>query len=345
MKIQYALMSCNANPRYTAYWPTTAAAWLKLGITPVCLFIPDDPSRKLPAAPENSIVHTIPPLSDVHIMPQAVMLRFWASCLYPDAVVIISDMDFVPLSRPFFHTQLAVYPEHAYLHLQPFPVPYPWTHMADIPEKITHINKVRYLLAWFHVAKGKVMQNILNLSPDWGTTCRKIVPYYLQKEAKITIGRFSYQSHREVVPWFGEEIYTSIRLHHSGYSHIYYISHQEYQYSGPIWNIIPLASENISTKWDRFVGIHLSRPKDPEDSKMVEHLINYGQVPRPQMIWWWYIRFWYWLINSTDTLMNSIKIIGPWISFCLNVLVWCGLRLLPPPKLYKRAFIIGSALA
>ena len=173
MKIQYALVSCNTHPRFTAYWPIVAAAWLKLGITPVCLFVPDDPSRKLPAAHENSIVHTIPPLSDVHIIPQVLMLPFWASCLYPDAVVIISDMDFVPLSRPFFHTQLAAYPDHAYLHVLPFPVQDPWTHVNNIPEKITDISKIRYLYSCTHIAKGRVMQRILKLTPDWETTCKK----------------------------------------------------------------------------------------------------------------------------------------------------------------------------
>ena len=196
MKIQYALVSCNAEPRYTAYWPTTAAAWLKLGITPVCLFIPDDPSHKLPAAPEGSIVHTIPPLSDVHIMPQVVMLRFWASYLYPDAAVIINDMDFVPLSRPFFQTQLAAYPEHAYIHMGPSSGPSPWTHMTNIPEKITHINKVRYLLVCFHVAKGRVMQKILNLSPDWEASCKKSSPTIYKKVPKLR-SEGSHISHAE----------------------------------------------------------------------------------------------------------------------------------------------------
>ena len=66
MKIQYALMSCTANTRYTEYWPTVAAEWLKFGITPVCLFIPHDPMVKLPKAP-GGIVHTIPPYYNIEI--------------------------------------------------------------------------------------------------------------------------------------------------------------------------------------------------------------------------------------------------------------------------------------
>ena len=340
MNIQYALVSCNTNPRFTAYWPIVAAAWLKLGITPVCLFVPDDPSRKLPAAPEGSIVHTIPPLSDVHIMPQVLMLRFWASYLYPDAVVIISDMDFVPLSRDFFQTRLAAYPEHAYIHIAPNPGPYPWTHMINIPEKITHINKVRYLQACFHVAKGRVMQNILNLSPDWETTCKKIMPYYLQKEAKIQIGMYSYKSHRDPVPWFGDEIYTSLRLHHSGYSPIYYITHQEYQYSGPIWNIIPLVSENINTKRERFVGFHLLWSDYAEDVGIAEHLFRYGTTPELPRFKRWYIRFWDWLINFTDVLSPKVKYMGPWLAIILIMLIWCLLRILPPIRPYNQMLLI-----
>ena len=340
MNIQYALVSCNTHPRYTAYWPIVAAAWLKLGITPVCLFVPDDPSRKLPAAPEGSIVHTIPPLSDVHIMPQVLMLRFWASYLYPDAVVIISDMDFVPLSEHFFLTQVATYPEHAYLHVWPFPSQYRWTHMADIPEKITHINKIRYLQSWFHIAKGRVMQNILNLSPDWETTCKKIMPYYLQKEAKIQIGMYSYKSHRDPVPWFGDEIYTSIRLHHSDYSHIYYISYRENQYLGPIWNFIPLISESIDTKRERFVGFHLLWSDSSEDADIAEHLSRYGTAPDLPRFKRWYIRFWDWLINSTDVLSTKVKYIGPWLATVLIILIWCLLRILPPIRPYNRTLLV-----
>ena len=332
-------MSCNANPCYTAYWPIVAAAWLKLGITPVCLFIPDDTS-KLPPAPENSIVHTIPPLSNVHIIPQVLMLRFWASCLYPEAVVIISDMDFVPLSRSFFHTRLAAYPEHAYIHIEPNPAPYPWTNMTNIPEKITHINKVRYLRSWFHIAKGRVMHRVLKLAPDWETTCRKIGPYFLHQEAEITIGLYSYQSHREAVPWFGDEIYPSLRLHHSSYSPIYCISHQEYQYLNLIWNIIPLISESINTKREHFVGIHLPWSDYAEDADIAEHLSRYGTVPNLPRFSRWYIRFWDWLINFTDVLSAKVRYIGPWLAIVLIILIWCLLRILPPIRPYNRALLI-----
>ena len=341
MKIQYALMSCNANPHYTAYWPTVAAAWLKLGITPVCLFIPDDPATKLPAAPTGSIVHTIPPLKNMHIIQQACMLRFWASWLYPNATVVTSDMDVVPLSRHFFHTQLAAYPDHTYLHLKPDIGEHVFTNVSNIPESSTQINNMRYLQAWFHVAKGKVMHRVLELLPDWETTCKKIMPYYLQQGASIRISMHPWPHHISDFCYFGEEIYTSIRLHHSSYQPIDYIPYQLSKYAGLIGdNLIFLTKENINVKKSDYVGIHASRLSYKESAKIIEHLLTTGTIPKPQIFLWWSIRFGRWCIILTDIPKAKIRIIGPWLSLVLIILVWCLLHILPLPRPYNKVLLI-----
>ena len=340
MKIQYALMSCNVDSDYAKLWPTVAAAWLKLGITPVCCCIQDHPSSTLPKGPQGSIVHTVPLLKNVHIMSQVLMLRFWASYLYQDAVVVTSDMDFVPLSKRFFHTQLATYPNHAYLHLHPFSNPYPFTHMFNVPEKIEYLNKVRYLQSWFHVAQGKVMFKVLKLSPDWKTTCKKIIPYCLHKEASITIGRYTWKLHREDVPWFGDEIYTSIQLYHSSQSPIYYISYQLDQYSGTIWDTIPLINTSIDTQRDCFVGIHYEQLPSPEVREHMEYLFTYGKVPKPRTIPRYYIMFWHWLMHWIDVLKRKNKLIGSWVALGLVLIIWCMLRILPASKPYNEILLV-----
>ena len=337
MKIQYALMSCNANPLYTQYWPAVAAAWLKLGIIPVCLFIPDSPSSKLPEVPAGSIVHTTPPLNDVHIIIQALMLRFWACYLYRDAVVITSNMDLAPLSNHFFHTQLAPYPDHAYLHLNPFQAHYPFTHMADIPEKTTHIHKIRYLQSWFHVAKGETMYRVLQLSPDWKTTCRKIRPYSLHKETQITIGRYSWQSHRAPGPWFGDEIYTSIRLHQSSYHPVYYISYPFNLYLDGLMHRTALFYPNINSVRDRHVGIYFPGAPHPEDRKVLELLLDHRTTPTFVRR---YIRFCSWLVNVPDVPKAKANLIRTWIVLTLIILIWCILHILPTPRPYNRLLLI-----
>ena len=338
MRIQYALMSCNVDSNYAELWPTVAAAWLKLGITPVCICILDNPRLTLPKGPTGSIIHTVPLLENVHIIPQVMMLPFWASYLYQDTVVVTSDMDFVPLSKHFFHTQLATYPKSAYLHLHPSPDQSPFTHMFNIPEKIEHLNKVRWLPSCFHVAKGKVMHSVLKLSPDWETTCKKTIPYYLHKEARITIGKFTSQTHRED-PWFGDEIYTSIKLHYSSWAPIYYIPYQPDQYSGLIWNTIPLIGKSIDTQRDRFIGIHYVQPPSPEVREHVEHLFTYGKAPKPRKIPRYYIAFLYWLMHWIDILREKNKPFGSWIALGLVLIIWSMLRILPAPKLYNEILL------
>ena len=359
MKIQYALMSCNANPRYIAYWPTVASAWLKLDITPVLLFIPDNPSVR---PPDLGIVHTIPPLNDVHIMPQVLMVRFWASYLYPNATLTISDMDYIPLSKHFFCNQLMTYPDQTYIHLNPNSG-YEFCSVSNIAEKTTSLNKLRYLQASFHLAKGEVMHDVLELSPDWETTCKKIAPYYLHKKAAITTDLYSWETFvgREGyaqgdVPWCGDEIYTSLRLHHSTYQPIYYLSDQ----AGLInWDtVFPLGMDhsyrvfnsiNSLAKWHRkyhrnkeknYNGIHLSRSSYEESKNIIEHLLAYREVPRPSLAWHWYVRSWNALIHFTYA-MRRVEPVGVWLSFVLNALLLLVVRIpfLARTKLHKTILI------
>ena len=150
---------------------------------------------------------------------------------------------------------------------------------------------------------------------------------------------YSYKSHKDTVPLFGDEIYPSLRLHHSGYSPIYYISYQESQYSGSIWNLIPLISESIDTKRDRFVGIHPPWSASLEDADIIEHLFRYGTVPNLPRFSRWYIRFWGWLVDFTDVLSTKASI-GPWLAIVLIILIWCLLHILPPIRYYNRALLV-----
>ena len=360
MKIQYALMSCNANPRYTSYWPTVAAAWLKLDITPVLLFIPDNPSVKLPDAP--GIVHTIPPLKDVHIMPQLLMLPFWASHLYPNATLTCSDMDYVPLSRQFLGTQLMPYPEHAYIHLAERPS-YAFFGVSNINEKITSLKKIRYICSWFHIARGEVMQRVLELSPDWETTCKKILPYYVHKTAVITTSSYDWKSfwQREghaqgEVPWGGDEIYTSIRLHHSDYQPIYYLGtqkelvnwetvfrtsmyHTYRNHEVKFLDDLPRPFSNNQKEEEDYLGIHLGQTPYEEGKTVIEHLLVHHTIPRPSIILQVLIRCLNALVRFTTMLGTRVRFVGPWFAFALLILVWMILQIPGLPKIHKRMLL------
>lgn len=320
MKIQYALMSCSANPRYTAYWPITAAAWLKLGITPVCLFIADNSTHKLPEAP-GGIVHTIAPLNDVHIFIQALMLRYWGSCLYPDATVLVSDIDLLPLSQHFFAEQLAAYPDHAYIYLRNTPGNYTFHDLANLPEEPTSINNLRYLYGWFHIARGKIMHEVLGLTSNWAMSCQKTVPYFLHKNSRITItGRPSYLAS---TPYFGDEIWTSLRLHTTTYQPIHYISFPRDRYLGCI-TYYAIFNRNIQQE-GQYIGIHLSLPY-AECKEIIEHLLATRTLPEPRGLW--VLLLLRRLIYLAGYPNRKIKMVGPALSFILMILLWCVLRVI-----------------
>ena len=295
MKIQYALMSCTADLRYLEYWPIVARAWLKLGITPVCLFIPNNPSCQLPDIP-GSLVHSIPPLNDVHIVIQAQMLRYWGSHLYPESPVIVSDIDFIPLSKRFFSLGLKRYSEDAYIHLQPWQDAYFFSDIANIPEKITRLNEVRYLTAIFHVAKGRTMHKVLELSPDWAASCRKTVPYSLDKNASIMLINNPHSNYARAIPRYGDEIYTSIRLHHSKHHPIIY-SPYAYKYRHMTAKMVtefrakadPIDARSSPLRfllrykksWRRrrsYIGAHFSPLRYAQHKEIIDQLITKTQI-------------------------------------------------------------------
>jgi len=108
-------MSCNSEMDYLGYWPLAAAAWRKLGITPVLFFIRDSDTIKPP--PADGIVHELELLDDVAVSVQYTWARFWGASLYPDDVVITADMDLLPLSADYFVVQLENIANDEYVHL------------------------------------------------------------------------------------------------------------------------------------------------------------------------------------------------------------------------------------
>ena len=319
MKIQYALMSCNANPRYTEYWPLVVAAWLKLGITPVCLFIPDNQTHTLPRAP-GGIVHTIPPLKDVHIAVQGLMLRYWGSVLYPKATVIVSDIDAVPLSKDFFSAELNTYPEDAYVHVTPSGShQYSFWAISNIPEAVTHIDKMRHLFAWFHIAKGGVMHRILNFSPDWETSCKKTIPYFIHKNSNISVRWHA--NHQEILwprplfPWSGDEIYTSIRLHHSNHRPVLY---SPYSRPYPFMSSQTMGIRHIEANYS---CAHFAPLRYAEHKETIDLFLTKRRLPKPQTPWEWFM-------DCLTYLAQRIKPVGPWLALILLTLSMVVARVL-----------------
>ena len=228
MKIKYALMSSNANPEYLDFWPVAAKAWLDVGITPVLFYIPDHAedapiSQVMPADVPGSEVHTIPHLPDVNIVLQSSLLRFWGSCYYPDDIVIVSDIDLLPLSRRFFTDQLADVADNCYVHLRCVPGGHGPLGLRNIPgNQVTEIPNMRYLNACWHAGNGNLMHKILwpsqkGETSDWESDCKQTIPYhYVQGDGHYTYTITDRTTRRGKIVRFnahGDELYLSMRVH------------------------------------------------------------------------------------------------------------------------------------
>ena len=222
MRITHCLMSSDSNPEYLDFWPVVAKAWLKLDIRPVLFYIQTDKNRH-PEQIADCPVHILEPIPDISIKIQASSLRYWGCCYYPDNIVVISDIDLIPLSREFFIDRLREADDDSYIHIPPVRSPFPNASEAERKagyRMITSdailrdypIERATWLNAVYHVARGETMRRVLELSDSWEGICRKMVPYWYK------IGRYSssilpYGHVRTPgqTPYFGDEIYHSIR--------------------------------------------------------------------------------------------------------------------------------------
>lgn len=203
MRIQYALMSCNSEMDYLGYWPLAAAAWRKLGITPVLFFIRDSDTIQPP--PADGIVHEMEPLADVEMAVQFTWARFWGAQRYPDDVVTISDMDALPLSRDYFVGQLRDIPDNQYVHLGSlFYTPRDKRASILDKEKLAATDIDRFSVQ-YHVARGSLLTEILALPDDWGQAAREAAPWYNEG--------FERRMRLYANVWNGDELYPTRKIH------------------------------------------------------------------------------------------------------------------------------------
>lgn len=103
MRLEKALMACDLNPDYLAYWPFARRAWSEIvGVEPMLVLVADESSipDELRADP---LVVPFEPLPGIHTAIQAQCVRLlYPALLETDGAIIISDVDLYPLRRSYF---------------------------------------------------------------------------------------------------------------------------------------------------------------------------------------------------------------------------------------------------
>ncbi|MFN2628002.1 MAG: hypothetical protein ABR569_05110 [Gaiellaceae bacterium] len=109
MRLDRILLSCDLNPDYLEFWPSTRRAWEEIvGVAPILVLvappdqIPDDLQR-------DDAVVPFAPIADVHPTLQAQCIRLlYPALLDTDGAVLISDIDLYPLKRSYFVDPIAL---------------------------------------------------------------------------------------------------------------------------------------------------------------------------------------------------------------------------------------------
>lgn len=101
MKIDRVILSSNESKEYLDFWPIVASAWRKLGIEPTLIYTGEKPIE------QDNIININIPNIDTAFLAQNV--RLLAPSLFSDEVIIISDIDDMPLSKSYFQKNISIY--------------------------------------------------------------------------------------------------------------------------------------------------------------------------------------------------------------------------------------------
>lgn len=180
MKIDKVIVSSDNNHLYLDFWPLISKIWAnKFNIEPVLVLIDNNNQllKKIDTTHGKIIRYNI--VDDIPIYLQTLWVRYWIPKIFPDSVCMISDIDMIPISQWYFVNQLENINNNHYVHLNPCYESY-----GTLP-------------SCYHVAKGSLFDEILELHDDWSESIK-----YLNN---LNLGRMANGKDK----WFLDEQYSS----------------------------------------------------------------------------------------------------------------------------------------
>jgi hypothetical protein len=169
VKIDKVILSTNDNPLYYKFWPYVAKAWERIGIKPILFFIGDT----IPEDIENNVysggeIIQISPLEDISTAFQSQVIRLVSPSMFPNDIIIISDIDDMPLSEKYFQNNIKDIEDDKFVSYRPF--------AAD--EGRGGMPGPNELAMCWNVAKGKVWGDIFKTSVDINDSMELIKSWY-----------------------------------------------------------------------------------------------------------------------------------------------------------------------
>ena len=153
MKISKVILS-STNDEFLNFYPLVSQAWRNLDIEPILFLIngeeKEDPSIiNIDFSSEN--------IDNIFISQN---IRLLAPCLYPDDVLILSDIDMMPLSKEYFQGSIREYADNQFINMRKnvvkgnmYPICYSVAHGETWREifKVDNMNSIKTLISeWYH---------------------------------------------------------------------------------------------------------------------------------------------------------------------------------------------------
>jgi len=182
MKIEKVIMSSDSNPLYLDFWPIVSKIWKeKFNIQPILFYIDDD--HDIEINNDYGEVIKYKPIPGIPVYLQCLWIRYWSYVLYPNEVCMISDIDMIPLSEEYFINQLKDINNEIYVHINPCYKTY-----GTLP-------------SCYHICKGKLFKEILNLPLEWEDSIKDLF--------SRNLGVIPGNNQKNMSHWFADERYSS----------------------------------------------------------------------------------------------------------------------------------------
>ncbi len=181
MKIDKVILATDNNDFYLDFWEPVSKIWKqKFNITPIlCYIYKDYFEEEKEICKKYGEIIRVKSIPEIPIALQAQWSRYFFPSTDPESTWLLSDIDMLPMSEFYFHSQIKNINDDTYVHLNPCMKTY-----GRIP-------------ACYHVAKGKKYKEYLSLPDSWEESIYSTYKYSIDNKLNL---------------WFGDENFSTMKL-------------------------------------------------------------------------------------------------------------------------------------
>lgn len=251
---------------YSDFWNINSQVHKEfLGIHPVCYLFGEKKNTNM--TEEYGDIIEVKPSEKYNWLLQLTWFKFWMTQFSHEDVVMIGDIDNIPLQKEWFVDDIKDVPDNCYVHLNSWGIGNQWaikggnlTGGTDLP-------------GHFHVAKGNTFKKSLNLSLEFEDEIKKIIDANKYGLGINQGGRFTGEKYY----WCAEENYSSELLYNAmkenkiifhGYA---YPNHEKRIDRSRMRNGKYVYDEDM-LKNNKYVDIHCARPFEAQKDALFEVL-------------------------------------------------------------------------